>query len=139
MVESTLRQTVNEMLRKMHRDPISVENSAYPGTPDVNYADGWIELKALDRWPKRANTIVRPRHFTQQQKVWLRRRWRVSQNAWLLLAVGREWLLFDGQTAFEKVGRSSRLELMGVAFYTWIGQPSAQVFVDALDEGKQYA
>ncbi len=137
MTESTLRQNVNRLLRKMHRDPISIENSAYPGTPDVNYADGWIELKSLDRWPPRESSIVRPHHLTQQQKVWLRRRWRISHNAWLLLSVGREWLLFDGETAFHKVGSSSRSDLIEVAFFTWMRQPSAEEFVEILDQGRQ--
>lgn len=139
MTEKRLRRKVCQMLSRVHRDPISVENSAYPGTPDVNYADGWIELKALEKWPARKSTPVRIGHFTQQQKVWLRRRWKISRNAWLLLVVGAEWLLFDGETAFLKVGKSSRSELFDVAFCSWMWQPSNTDFVNVLDgEKKKY-
>jgi hypothetical protein len=124
------------MLSAVHRDPISVENSAYPGTPDVNYCDGWIELKVLESWPARESTPARIDHFTQQQRVWLRRRWLIGGNAWLLLVVGREWLLFDGQTAFLSVGKVSRSELFEVAFCSWVRQPCNTSFVNELESGK---
>ena len=124
------------MLKRLKRDPISVENPAYPGTPDVNYADGWIELKQLEKWPARLDTVASIAHYTQQQRVWLRRRWLISHNAWLLLAVGRDWLLFDGLTAFQKVGKVTKSELFDVAFCAWTGQPDDIVFDAALRRGE---
>lgn len=100
-------------------DAVSVENPAYPGTPDVNFVEGWIELKWARRWPEREDTPFRVEHFTQQQKVWLVRRWRKGGNVWLLLQVGKEWMLFDGPTAVELVGKATRKELQLGAQAYW--------------------
>lgn len=105
-----MRQNVIRFLRD--KDAISVENPVYPGTPDVNYNDGWIELKWLRRWPdnaERSNVLIP--HFTPQQRVWLSRRWRKGGNAFLLLQVGLEWMLFDGDTAGKVVGKATYPEL----------------------------
>ena len=136
MTEQRQRQLVVKALKAQKRDPISVENRVYPGTPDVNYVEGWIELKVLEAWPVRASTIVSIDHYTQQQRVWLRRRWLVAKNAWLLLTIKRDWLLFDGLVAFRKVGRVTKSELFEVAFCSWIGQPSSSELVAALDNGE---
>lgn len=113
MAEKTMRQNVIKALREL--DAISVENPVYPGTPDVNYIDGWIELKWMRRWPENADRspVLIP-HFTPQQRVWLARRWRKGGNAFLLLQVGLEWLLFDGETAGKFVGKVTRPELMAL-------------------------
>ena len=107
-MEQQQRQLVVKALTKAGRDATSVENPAYPGTPDVQFIGGWIELKYLEDWPKRKETTVRIEHFTQQQRVWLLRRWTASiklripePKCWLILYVAstRDWLIFDGKTA----------------------------------------
>lgn len=114
MPESTMRQTFVKCLKDARLDPISVENSAYPGTPDVNCTCGWIELKQLDGWPVRANTPVRIDHFTPQQKVWLIRRWLIQgDGAWLLIKVKREWLLLTGDNV-QFVGKWTQAELRSI-------------------------
>lgn len=100
-------------------DAVSVENPAYPGTPDVNFVEGWVELKWIRRWPVRPETEVKIDHYTPQQRVWLKRRWMKGGNVWLLLQVGAEWLLFDGDTAAEVVGRATRKELQLAAHAYW--------------------
>ena len=105
MSESDQRRKVVRLLKPV--DAVSVENRVGIGTPDVNYAEGWIELKWLRRWPKQ-DVVVKIEHFTKQQRIWLRRRWRAGGAAWLLLQVRREWLLFDGETAAEVVGYATR-------------------------------
>lgn len=117
MSEQGMRQRVINALRKL--DAVSVENPAYPGTPDVNFIEGWIELKWLRSWPVRKDTAVTIDHLTQQQRVWLLRRWGAGGNAWLLLQCGREWLLFDGNTAFHFVGRVNRGRLIELARRYW--------------------
>lgn len=112
-----MRQRVVKALRPL--DAISVENSAYPGTPDVNYVEGWIELKWVREWPAREGTAVPVKHFTPQQRVWLKRRWYRNGAAWLLLQVGRTWLLFDGATASQIVGLVDKRTLINRARRVW--------------------
>ena len=119
MSESDMRGKVVRALRSL--DAVSVENKVYPGTPDVNYIGGWVELKWLRSWPRNADTDpVKIKHFTPQQRVWLKRRWRRGGRAFLLLqAGGRDWLLFDGVTAAQIVGRVTRPELFERALMNW--------------------
>lgn len=100
-------------------DAVAVENPAYPGTPDVNYVEGWIELKHKDYWPQvgEDRNILIP-HFTQQQRVWLIKRWHRKGNCFLLLQVAQSWLLFDGLTAGNIVGRCTKQELYDHAVET---------------------
>lgn len=125
--ESAIRQRVCGALRKAGLDPISVENPVHPGTPDVNYLFGWIELKQLKAWPKRAETPVRVPTFTGQQRVWLARRDRASalrprgiySRSWLLLRVGDEWLLLTGAVAALSLGLTTEATLKSMAVRYW--------------------
>lgn len=122
--ESQIRQMITRVVLRGW-DPISVENPAHPGTPDVNFAGGWLELKAIGRWPARPDTIVRVDHFTPQQRVWLTRRWRCDRRAWVLMRVGgwqdtrSTWLLFAGDVAAEHLGKVPRAQLLEVALAAW--------------------
>lgn len=111
------RARVIQVLKPLNA--ISVENSAYPGTPDVNYVEGWIELKWLPEWPKRETTPVRIPHFTQQQRVWIMKRHIKGGNVFLLLQCRKEWLIFDGPTAFHHVGKVTRNELIDKSVKYW--------------------
>lgn len=112
-----MRQRVVKALKPL--DAFSVENLCGSGTPDVNYMEGWIELKHKDEWPKRATSVVRLPHFTPQQRLRLRRRWHLGGNAYLLLQVEQDWLLFDGGTAAVHVGRCDRSTLESIAKARW--------------------
>lgn len=116
--EQHMRQKVVKALKPL--DAISVENPARPGTPDVNYIPGWLELKKLDRWPKNADKspVLIP-HYTPQQRVWIKRRWRLGGPVFLLLQVGRTWLLFEGDVAATLVGHLNRSELEERAYRWW--------------------
>lgn len=118
MSEAGQRRRVLRALRQCHGIPVE-NTAARAGTPDVNYAEGWIELKWLRQWPKRATTVVRLPHFRLVQRRWLRDRWRVGGAAWLLLQCRREWLLFDGQTAHDHVGQVTLKELRALARARW--------------------
>jgi len=113
-MEQNQRKVLIKALNKRGQDATSVENPAGPGTPDVQHIDGWLELKFLEAWPKRAETTVRIEHFSPQQRVWLLRRYMACEKrgtdhgqAFLLLYVAetREHLLFDGKTAARRVAK----------------------------------
>ena len=125
MSESHMRKRVVQMLRPL--DGMAVENPAQPGTPDVNYVEGWIELKKLPKWPKVGdNHPILVSHFTPQQRNWLMLRRRKNGRAFMLLQVGRDWLLFDGAVAAEHVGRVGRRELERLALANWQNGPRAE-------------
>jgi hypothetical protein len=117
MAESDQRSTVVKALKKL--DAVAVENPAYPGTPDVNYVEGWIELKWLRAWPARQDTVVTLKHYTNQQKIFAVRRRRAGGNCWLLLQVRNQWLLFDGAVAAIKLNKSTAKELHDAAHTVW--------------------
>jgi hypothetical protein len=112
--ESIFWRKVRPILIAAKLDPVRVENPIHPGTPDVNLANGnWIELKSIECWPVRASTCLRIGHYTNQQRVWLYRRWKYAPGStFLLLEVRsvRQWLLFDGDVAAKIVGKSTAAE-----------------------------
>lgn len=117
MSEQGMRQRIIRALKPF--DAVSVENSAYPGTPDVNYVEGWLELKWVRDWPVRGGPLIID-HFTPQQRVWLVRRWKAGGNVFLLLQVEqRWWAIFDGEAAAQYVGKVPREELENVAMKVW--------------------
>lgn len=116
---------------------VAVENPACPGTPDVNYIEGWIELKWLRHWPVRPETIVRIPHFTSQQRIWHFRRRRAGGQSWFLLQVRKEWLLIDGAVAALTVNKSTRIELLHNTSAYWSdGLPESDL-VDLLAASRQ--
>ena len=118
MSEADQRRSVIRGLKSLHA--VSIESpSTGAGIPDVNFADGWIELKWLRAWPKRENTVVRLRHFTKNQRDWLRDRYEADGNVWLLLQCRMEWLMFTGLDAATYVGRVSREGLYQCATVRW--------------------
>lgn len=110
MNESGLKRRVIAALSAAGLDPHSVENIVHPGTPDIDYAHGWIELKHAATWPTRGGVLSIP-HFTPQQRVWLQRRWHAGGHAYLLLQVDKDYLLFTGCVAARLVGRGTRMML----------------------------
>jgi len=72
-----------------HEDKISV------GIPDLSYAingvDGWIELKAYNKWP----TDKLP-HYTAKQKNWLIERGTAGNgNCFILIKIKKTVMLFS--------------------------------------------
>jgi len=122
MSEKTMRKHLIKVLRKL--DAKSIESPMQPGIPDMNYVGGWIELKWLKEWPKRPETMVAMDHFTREQRVWLRRRARAGGVVWVMLQVGREWMLFQGDHA---------ARYLGVVPYEGLKKLATLYFSDGLD------
>lgn len=106
--ENDLRTKVCKIIRKL--DPIPVENSACPGTPDINFRSGWIELKKLKAWPKRDLPVLMP-HFHPGQIAWILRRTLRGGLVLFLLNVGKEYILLDGAFAAERIGKATQSEI----------------------------
>lgn len=121
MSEKTMRSRVIKALKELHAIPI--ENHIIPGTPDINYNNGWIELKYIKNWPKNEKTIVSINHFTAQQRRWLENRCQKNGNAYLLLHIysTKQWLLFTGDVAARYIGSSTKNELESLAYSRWVG------------------
>lgn len=101
-----------------------VENRVNEGTPDVNYCfngergEGWLELKDIERWPARDDTIVRIEHVTEVQRAWWRARRAAGGAVFVLLRVHsphRQYLLFEGYAASNCLGLVDRSGLISFA------------------------
>ncbi len=118
MSESTQRAKVIRLLKPLHAIPVENRVGVF-GCPDVNYIEGWIELKWRRAWPKGETTPVTLDHLTRAQRRWLNKRFMAGGNAWLLLQVQREWLLFTGRDAKDYVGFLTRKGLYKVTRARW--------------------
>lgn len=121
MSENRKKGELVKLLR--HLDAIPVENPAKPGTPDVEFIGGWIEVKFIRAWPVRSDTIVRVDHYTPQQRVFAKRRAGKGGNIWLVLVVGNEWLLFRGEDAAEYLGTLTAEGLYDLSVGNWTRKP----------------
>lgn len=110
MSEQDLRGRINRMLKPLHA--IAVENPALPGTPDVNYIGGWLELKQLRSWPVLEATNVVIEHFTPQQRVWHLQRRMLGGTSRVIIQCRREWLAMDGAVAALWLNFLNRSELI---------------------------
>jgi len=99
-------------------DAVRVETSEKDGIPDVNHAHGWIELKVAD-WPVREETCVDFTHYSQQQRVWHRRRAMAGGRVHILCRIGQDILLFRGDVAWNLLGKATKQELIDNASGYW--------------------
>jgi hypothetical protein len=90
------------------------EDLCSSGIADVSFASdgicGWVELKYKSAWPKRKTTPLRLKHFTKEQRIWLKKRGKYCNNVFILISVKDEWLLFRWQ-ATDKLGYMTREEM----------------------------
>lgn len=106
---------------------VAVEGCLMPvGFPDISYANGLIECKWLPAWPVRPSTVVPLRHFTNEQRIFMRKRSAVPCAAmWGVLAIGDEVLLFLGGDAHVAWNEYNRAELYDAAWKTWPSKAAA--------------
>ena len=125
MNEATLRNYVRKGLHANGILTTHHEDALNPGIPDLSYSGngvhGWIELKWLEAWPKRADTIVRIPHYTKEQKHFLLSRGRAGGRCWLLLRVGTWHLLMDHERA-QRAGELKKGLLLSHSSLSWGGR-----------------
>lgn len=118
-----------------------VENAVAKGWPDVSGAirgigDYWVELKGLMKWPRvPEDRIIHLDHdLTLDQRLWLKERWLNDGNCWVLLGIRdpMEWLMWDGFTAGEVVGRATLPALRQTSVFTHMGKFPTELFTLAL-------
>jgi len=125
-----MRGMVVKALHNFHA--VAVENPIWPGTPDVNYSLGWIELKELKGWPEQEDTPVLIDHFTQEQRLFSKMRGRAGGSSILILKVGNEWLFFNGEPVWESVGKVCKADLFLYAQKYFAKNPSLDELRDAV-------
>lgn len=126
MSEASMWDAIRPVLKQGGLDPVRVENPVWPGTPDVNYTGGWVELKWCEQWPPRGGPL-RIDHFTVQQRTWLTQRRLAGGRAFLLLKVGEnEWLLFDGAVAAKVLGHVEQDKLYRACLARWTRKPKTE-------------
>lgn len=118
MSENSMWRHVRDGMRGLwtvqrHEDKMS------KGIADVSFAigqvNGWLELKYLPHWPKKADNVVQIPHFTNEQRVWLSER----PHAWLFLQVAKDYLLFRGCDV-HVVGHVPRRALIDACHWTCV-------------------
>ena len=128
--ESRFWQQVKPLLAGL--DPVRIENICEQGTPDVNYIEGWIELKVMPDWPKRPSTPLRIDHYTTHQRAWAKQRHSLGGVVWFLLKVAEEWLLIPGVLAAKYVGELPRDSLYTICSARWSGTPTKESFQEVI-------
>jgi len=136
--ESALNKWLRKKLKGFGIHWQRIENIAGSGTPDINVCihgvEHWIESKEMDAFPKRPETGVRV-SLRQEQIVWLILRWRADGHGWVLVQVGREVFLFDGQYAQElKAGAWDQGRFREMATATGRIEVPGFLLGEALDE-----
>ena len=123
---------------------IRVENSVYPGTPDVyfcalcEYSDssgpatyatgGWMELKQLDGW----GTQLTDLGIRETQRNWWRQYARFGGHGFLLAQIGNEYLLFWGNDVPLIYGKKDHGFLTQTAYKRWEKKLNGPSFVKAI-------
>lgn len=113
-------------------DPKRIETPDTDGTPDVNYTQGWIELKNVDKRPKREDTVIQLDHYTTQQRTWIAERHSCGGRVHLMLRIERTWLLFEAPIAVLHVGNVHEAQLRKLAFRIWETVPDRVALAEAL-------
>lgn len=131
MSESGMRSKLIRTLKSL--DAVAVENPTNPGTPDVNYVDGWLELKWLRNWPKRPESVVQLEHYTPQQKLWIRRRTIAGGRCFLVLQCKREWLIFKHPVTMD-VGKLTRQQLYDQVMFRFDKGLDKKTFIEIITE-----
>lgn len=100
------------------------ENIVAEGVPDLSFdiygipGSGWIELKHRHFWPKCDSTIVKFKHYSSEQKAWIKKHGALTNRVYLFLQVGKDYLLFNWKVAHH-IGSVNKEGLFLLALKTW--------------------
>jgi hypothetical protein len=94
---TALRPRVVKLLHDRHARP--VENPADPGTPDVCYVEGWIELKHSKSFTSHLE------HYTTQQRIWHARQRMAGGTCWFWWQIGNTHVILDAAVAAYSIDR----------------------------------
>jgi hypothetical protein len=113
MKESTARKRLLRLFKEAGVPAIPVENTSWPGTPDIAYPEGWIEVKTIENCnlPKRITTPIRIDHFTAQQRHFAYWWTKGEGRCYMVLVLGKLWLLLDGEYYWQSFGRHTIEEI----------------------------
>jgi len=103
MTESTFWSSARKHLAPYGRFVRIEDRTGASGVPDVYYCirgkQGWIELKHIDEPPTRITSTLRVKHLTLDQVTWLNDEAKAGGRAWVLLQVGRAYILGNPEIA----------------------------------------
>lgn len=99
-----------------HEDRIS------DGIADVSFCQdgyhGWMELKHLHDWPVRPTTVVRCKHYTDEQRMFLKDKGEGGGNTWLFAQIAGDHVLLDYRNA-QAFGTVTKEELIAISQGFW--------------------
>jgi len=99
MSENSMKGTLIKRASKL--DAVAIESPMTGlGIPDVNYICGWIECKALPKWPVNCDTrpVKFPHPWTKEQQVWGYRREKAGGICLVCVKVSDTWFFFSATT-----------------------------------------
>lgn len=122
MSESALWRTMRKRMNPHWNEATRHEDKFASGIADVSFVcggyHGWMELKQIDAWPKRASTIVRCKHYTDAQRIFLKNKGRYGGHTWLFVKIARHYLLFNWTEA-QDFGTLNKEDTLKLAGFVW--------------------
>jgi len=118
-----------------------MENLVASGTPDVYFTlvqcgtMGWLELKHAHEWPKKPKTPLKIKHYTKEQKAFIKRHGYIGANIFVLLQVEKEYFLNDWGLAL-RIGTLTRDQLKELSLGYWMHRVDYTEFTVLLRNSK---
>ncbi len=107
-------------------DPYRVETGGKDGFPDVCHIHGLMELKDAVDWPAKDGTSFKLDHFSPQQRVFAKRRWKAGGLCHVLLRVNQTVLLIPGNRAADWLGKMPKDQTISLASTVFEGKYQMQ-------------
>lgn len=117
----------------------SHEDSLSDGIPDISYGmsgiNGWIELKQIERWPVKAETLVKPKHYTPEQVNWLVDRGNKGGHCFVIVKVHCHIFIFGHHVARDIRSGMSRDDYFVRSYRQWNTSIDINELCDVLIRG----